>query len=215
MMSLSILCSIAQKLHSADAFTIMADECTDISNHEQLVICFRLVDIDIEVHEEFVGLYQIADISADTIVQALKDCLVQMNLQWNRCRGQCYDSAANMAGHRRGIVAQILSVEPRALFMHCYGHSLNLAMCNTKNCKLTRNAMHGGCCSWLYREGLVSAGWPVLLLSCTTLGDNAWWLLQLAIEKDWSALDGPFFIQTSVENGCFTLGGLYFWLFRQ
>ena len=41
MMSLSILRSIANKLQSADAFAIMADECTDLSNHEQLVICFR------------------------------------------------------------------------------------------------------------------------------------------------------------------------------
>ena len=105
-----------------------------------------------------------------------------------------------MAGHRKGVAAQILSVEPRALFM-------NLAMCNTiKNCKLTRDAMHGSCCSWLYREGLVSTGWPVLLRSCTTLGDSAWWLLQLAIEKAWSVLDGPFFIQMSVGNGRFMLG---------
>ena len=42
----------------------------------------------------------------------------------------------------------------------------------------------------------------------TTLGDSAWQLLHLAIEKAWSALDGPFFcflIQMSVENGPFTL----------
>ena len=43
---------------------------------------------------------------------------------------------------------------------------------------------------------------------CTAVGDSAWQLLQLAIEKAWSALDGPFFsflVQTSVENGPFTL----------
>ena len=27
---------------------------------------------------------------------------------------------------------------------------------------------------------------------CTALGDSAWWLLQLATEKAWSALDDPF-----------------------
>ena len=141
-MSLSILRSIAKSLHSADAFSIMADECTNISNHEQLAICFRWVDTELEVHEEFVGLYQIENISSDTIVQALKDCLIRMNLQWNRCRGQCYDGAANMAGHRTGVATQILTMEPRALYTHCYGHSLNLAMCDTiKNCKLTRDAM--------------------------------------------------------------------------
>ena len=42
----------------------------------------------------------------------------------------------------------------------------------------------------------------------TALADSAWWLLQLAIEKAWSVLDGPFFcflVQTGVENGPFTL----------
>ena len=47
-----------------------------------------------------------------------------------------------MAGHRTGVATQILTMEPRALYTHCYGHSLNLAMCDTiKNCKLTRDAM--------------------------------------------------------------------------
>ena len=41
----------------------------------------------------------------------------------------------------------------------------------------------------------------------TALGDCAWWRLQLAIEKAWSALGGPFcfLVQTSIENGPFTL----------
>ena len=42
----------------------------------------------------------------------------------------------------------------------------------------------------------------------TAVADRAWWLLQLAIEKARSALDGPLFcflIQTGVENGPFTL----------
>ena len=35
----------------------------------------------------------------------------------------------------------------------------------------------------------------------TTLADRAWRLLQLAIVKAWSALDGPFFL-VSCTNGC-------------
>ena len=103
LMSLTILRAIAMNIHSADMFTIMADECTDMSNCEQLAICFRWVDTDLEVHEMFVGLYQIDGISANTIVETLKDCLVRMNLQWNRCRGQCFDGAANMAGCKNGV----------------------------------------------------------------------------------------------------------------
>ena len=43
---------------------------------------------------------------------------------------------------------------------------------------------------------------------CTTLADSEWRLLQLAIERAWSVLDGLFFcflVQTSVGNGPFTL----------
>ena len=43
---------------------------------------------------------------------------------------------------------------------------------------------------------------------CHSLGDSAWWLLQLAVEKSWSALGGPFFCflaQMGVENAPFTL----------
>ena len=45
---------------------------------------------------------------------------------------------------------------------------------------------------------------------CTALDDSTWWLLQLAIEKAWSPLDGPFFcflVQMSVENGSYHLVG--------
>ena len=52
----------------------------------------------------------------------------------------------------------------------------------------------------------------------TAVADRAWWLLQLAIEKARSALDGPLFcflVQTGVENGPFTLQGLHSWLIRQ
>ena len=83
LMSASVLRLITKDLQSAEMFAIMAVECVDISNREQLSICFQWVDSDLDVHEEFIGLYQIADIAANTIVQVLKDCLLRLNLQWN------------------------------------------------------------------------------------------------------------------------------------
>ena len=63
----------------------MADECVGISNNEQLVICLQWIDHCLDVHEDFLGLYHIPDTSANAITMAIKDCLVRMNLQWNRC----------------------------------------------------------------------------------------------------------------------------------
>ena len=98
LMSLQITRGIANDIQKAKFFTIMIDECTDISNHEQLVICIRWVQLDnLDVHEDFIGLYHIDDTSANTLVATIKDCLLRMNLKINRCRGQCYDGAAAMA----------------------------------------------------------------------------------------------------------------------
>ena len=47
-----------------------------------------------------------------------------------------------MSGIRSGVATRILQEEPRALYTHCYGHSLNLACSHTiKKCTLMRNAL--------------------------------------------------------------------------
>ena len=121
----------------------MADEATDSANKEELVLCFQWVDDGLKVHKEFIGLYQISDTCADTVVKVIKDTLVHMTLSIKRCRGQCYDGAGTMAGGTRGVAAQIISEEPRALFTHCYGHALNLAAYDSvKKCKAVKDALH-------------------------------------------------------------------------
>ena len=57
----------------------------------------RWVDDKLQVHEEFTNLYQVTNTSAKSLVSAIKDCLLRLNLNSNRCRGQCYDAAGAMA----------------------------------------------------------------------------------------------------------------------
>ena len=67
--------------------------------------------------------------------------MLRMNLSIQNCRGQCFDGAANMCGSKKGAATQITSVESRAVFIHCYGHALNLAIGDTiKNNKILRRA---------------------------------------------------------------------------
>ena len=35
-----------------------------------------------------------------------------------------------MKGEKPGVVQRIREEEPRAVYMHCYGHSINLAACD-------------------------------------------------------------------------------------
>ena len=47
-----------------------------------------------------------------------------------------------MSGHKKGVAARITSEDPRALFTHCYGHALNLAVGEAiKTCIIARDAM--------------------------------------------------------------------------
>lgn len=42
--------------------------------------------------------------------------------------GQCYDGAAAMRGKRNGLKTLILKSNPKAHYIHCYAHSLQLAI---------------------------------------------------------------------------------------
>ena len=84
-----------------------------------------------------VGLH---NVNADTLVAVIKDVVLRMNLDLHNCRGQCYDGAANMAGSRTGTATQLRHVEERAIFTHCYGHALNLAVADVvKQSKVIRD----------------------------------------------------------------------------
>ena len=106
----------------------MVDETTDSSNQEQATTVIRWVSDSLQVREEFVGLYQVPAINADTLTSAIKDVLLRMNLAMARIRGQCYEGSRSMRGARTGVAKQIKDAEARALYTHCYGHSLNLAV---------------------------------------------------------------------------------------
>ena len=64
LMSGQVLRDLIQDI--SNYFSVICDEYTDISNKEQLTLCPRWVDNDINAYEEFLGFYQIPDISANT-----------------------------------------------------------------------------------------------------------------------------------------------------
>lgn len=114
----------------------MIDETTDISNTEQVVLVFRWVNSDLSVYEEFIGLYQTESLQASSLVQIIKDVMLRLNLKMELCRGQCYDGASIMSGIKNGVAKLICDDEPRAVYTHCYGHALNLAVNDMlKQCK--------------------------------------------------------------------------------
>ena len=65
---------------------------------------------------------------ANTLVSVIRDVLLRMNLNINKFRGQCFDGASVMAGVKNRVATLTANGEKRAVFIHCYGHALNLAI---------------------------------------------------------------------------------------
>ena len=96
----------------------MSNEWTDIANLEQNSICVRTVNDNLEVFDRFLGFYEIPNIRIETIVTAIKDALIRMQLPLSSCRGQTYDGASNMLGKTFGVAPKILNEVPKALPTH-------------------------------------------------------------------------------------------------
>ena len=117
---------------------MIPDEYTGISSKELLFMCFRWIKV-LRVHEDFVGYYELPDIKSDTIVTAIKDSLIRIQLSLNNLRGQVYERASNMFGKNTGVSVQIAAEQPKALLTQCQRHLLNLGikttMTNSKQMK--------------------------------------------------------------------------------
>lgn len=53
--------------------------------------------------------------------------------------GQGYDGAANMSGKFKGVQTIIRNTYPKALYVHCAAHTLNLAMSSSCEHQSVRN----------------------------------------------------------------------------
>lgn len=115
-------------INNSKMFSLMADEYTDVANKQQLSICTRWVDDNLNACEDFLGFYEVPNIKSDTLVSCIKDALIRFNLPIDYLRGQTYDGASNMMGKKSGVAQQIKSLQPKAVETHCHGHSLSLSV---------------------------------------------------------------------------------------
>ena len=73
------------------------------------------------------------NVSASTTGEALKTSFLNylkgdLNLKFSDCWGQSYDNGANMKVKYKGTQALLLQNNPRAFFVPCCAHSLNLVV---------------------------------------------------------------------------------------
>jgi hypothetical protein len=82
---------------------------------------------NVEIKESFLGFIPIPERKdAETLSNIIINELECDGLDIQNIRGQGYDNAATMSGIHQGVQKRILQKNPRALFVPCLNHSLNL-----------------------------------------------------------------------------------------
>lgn len=119
---------IKAEISSAPFVAILLDETSDVMSVSQLSTVLRYVTKDGKAEERFVGF---TDVSADKTAEGLYRHVLKIVEEYNlhdKLVAQSYDGAAVMAGHLNGLCAKVLETFPRALFIHCFAHRLNLVL---------------------------------------------------------------------------------------
>jgi hypothetical protein len=87
----------------------------------------KMDENEVKVEESFLRFIETKGKSRDDISGLILRELENDGIQISDCRGQAFDNAAVMAGHRSGVQKRISEINPKALFVPCTNHSLNLA----------------------------------------------------------------------------------------
>lgn len=124
----SVLRKVLASIKRTEHFSIMVDETSDSSIREQVSFCIRTVDDSLIINEDFIGLYETPNTESQTLFSILKDVFARLDLSMDNLRGQCYDGASNMRGKFKGLKKLVLDIQPKARYVHCTAHSLNLAV---------------------------------------------------------------------------------------
>ncbi|XP_065675831.1 52 kDa repressor of the inhibitor of the protein kinase-like [Hydra vulgaris] len=126
--------AIIGEIKKSKYFSIIADKASDSNNKEQLSLVIRFVDSKFNIREEFISFLHCSNgVTGQGLFSVLLKSISDFSLDIMNCRGQSYDGAGAMSGHTKGLSSRVLNLNEKAIYVHCYSHRLNLAICASCN----------------------------------------------------------------------------------
>lgn len=119
-------------------YSIILDCTPDASKTEQMTMIIRYISIiqsqdhsrtsEIVINESFLGFIPIEKSTGLALTEIIVKQLSALGLSLENIRGQGYDNGSNMKGIQSGVQARIKDINPRAFYVPCSSHSLNLVV---------------------------------------------------------------------------------------
>src|SRR5215469_2661102 len=130
---------IVREITEADFISVIADETSDVSNIYQMVVVFRYI-VKGKPTERFWNFISPEKHDSKTLTDCLLKEIEKLGINKEKLIAQTYDGANVMRGSSSGVQALVKEIYPKAEYIHCHAHQLNLVMQNATSCN--RNVRH-------------------------------------------------------------------------
>jgi len=145
-MKSKILTVIVDRMKQVGVCSIINDGTQDLSKLEASCLLIRYLEEDkggrYRPVERLVGIFTTGSTSGETLCNKVVKHLNEINVPIAHVTGQSYDGAGNMSGRYKGLQALIQQIQPKALYIWCSAHRLNLVVESVVCCcTAIRNAL--------------------------------------------------------------------------